>query len=74
MTSVQRTLVDLASVLEEDLLARAVHEADVRHHTTPEQVEQVLSRRHNWPGAGKLRRVLWGEVPVTLSRLESALP
>jgi hypothetical protein len=71
ITTVQRTLVDLAPVLEEDELARAVHEADVRHHTTPAQVDQVLCRRHNWPGARKLRRVIWGEVPVTLSRLES---
>jgi hypothetical protein len=71
VTTVQRTLVDLAAVLEEDELALAVHEADVRHHTTPDQVERVLSRRHNWPGARKLRRVIWGEVPVTLSRLES---
>ena len=71
ITTVQRTLVDLTAVLDEDDLARAVHEADVRHHTTPEQVEQVLRRRHNWPGAQKLRRVIWGEVPVTLSRLES---
>ncbi len=71
VTTVQRTLVDLAAVLDEDDLARAVHEADVRHHTTPERVDEVLSRRHNWPGAQKLRRVIWGEVPVSLSRLES---
>jgi hypothetical protein len=70
VTTVPRTLVDLAAVLDEDDLARAVHQADVRHHTTPEQIERVLSRRHNWPGARKLRRVIWGEVPVTLSRLE----
>jgi len=72
VTTVQRTLVDLAAVLEEDDLARAVHEAKVRHHTTPAQIEQVLGRRHNWPGARKLRCVIWGEVPVTLSKLESA--
>jgi predicted transcriptional regulator of viral defense system len=70
VTTVQRTLVDLAAVLDEDDLARAVHEADARHHVTPEQVERVLKRRHNWPGARKLRRVMWGEAPVTLSRLE----
>ena len=70
VTTVQRTLVDLAAVLDEDDLARAVHEADVRHHTTPDRVEKVLGRRHNWPGARKLRRVIWGEAPVTLSRLE----
>jgi very-short-patch-repair endonuclease len=71
VTTVQRTLVDLAVVLDEEDLARAVHEADARHHVTAEQVEQVLERRHNWPGARRLRRVIWGEVPVTLSRLES---
>jgi very-short-patch-repair endonuclease len=71
VTTVPRTLVDLAAVLDEDDLARAVHEADVRHHTTPDQVERVLDRRHNWPCAQKLRRVIWGEVPVSLSRLES---
>jgi Transcriptional regulator, AbiEi antitoxin len=70
VTTVQRTLVDLAAVLDEDELAGTVHQADVRHHITPDQVEQVLSRRHNWPGARKLRRVIWGEVPVALSRLE----
>jgi very-short-patch-repair endonuclease len=63
--------VDLAAVLAEEDLARAVHEADVRHHVTPDRIEQVLRRRHNWPGARKLRRVIWGEVPITLSRLES---
>jgi hypothetical protein len=36
VTTVQRTLVDLAAVLDEDDLARAVHEADARHHVTPE--------------------------------------
>ena len=70
-TTVQRTLVDLAAVLDEDRLARAGHEADVRHGTAPDQIEKVLVRRHNWPGARKLRRVIGGDVPVTLSRLES---
>jgi very-short-patch-repair endonuclease len=71
VTSVQRTLVDLAAVLHEGELARAFHQADVRHHITPDQVGAVLDRRHNWPGARKLRRVIWGEAPLTLSRLES---
>jgi len=71
VTTVQRTLVDLAALLDEDELARAVHQADARHHVRPEQIEGVLARRHNWPGARKLRRVIWGKVPVTLSRLEA---
>jgi very-short-patch-repair endonuclease len=70
-TTIPRTLVDLAAVLDEDALARAVHEAEVRR-VKPGAVEAILARRHNWPGARKLRRVLWGEVPVSLSRLESS--
>ena len=70
VTTVARTLVDLAAVLSADELARACHEAGVRHRTTPAEVEAVLARRPNSPGAGTLRRVLRGEVRVTLSALE----
>jgi very-short-patch-repair endonuclease len=70
VTSVARTLVDLASVLSVNELARACHEAGVRHRTTPAQVEAVLSRRRNAPGAGKLRAILRGDARVTLSKLE----
>jgi hypothetical protein len=70
VTTVARTLVDLAAMLDLDELARACHEAGVRHGTTPAQVEAVLARRPNSPGAPKLRLVLRGEVPVTLSKLE----
>jgi very-short-patch-repair endonuclease len=72
VTTVPRTLVDLAAVLPEPALARAVHEAEVRHRINPDSVEAVLARRHNWPGSRPLRRVLWGEVPVSLSPLEAA--
>jgi very-short-patch-repair endonuclease len=71
ITTPARTLVDLAAVLDEAELARACHEAAVRHHTTPAHVEAVLARRSNTPGATKLRRVLRGDVPVTLSKLEA---
>lgn len=71
VTTVARTLVDLAAVLTLDDLARACHEAGVRHRTTPAQVEAVLTRRPNSPGAAKLRRVLRGDAHVTLSRLEA---
>src|SRR4051812_11005300 len=47
VTSVPRTLVDLAAVLNIHLLARACHEAGVRYRTTPRQVEAVLARRTN---------------------------
>jgi hypothetical protein len=61
-TTPARTLVDLAAALGEAELARACHQAGVRHHTTPNQVEAVLSRRPNALGASKLRAVLRGDV------------
>jgi Transcriptional regulator, AbiEi antitoxin len=70
VTTVPRTLIDLSSLLSLPDLARACHEAGVRHGTTPAQVEAVLARRPNSPGAKKLRRVLHGDVHVTLSTLE----
>jgi very-short-patch-repair endonuclease len=70
VTTLPRTLVDLAAVLTEEELARACHEAGVRHKTTPAQVEEALARRPNSPGAAKLRAVLTGDVRITLSKLE----
>jgi very-short-patch-repair endonuclease len=70
VTTVPRTLVDLAGVMSLGDLARACHEAGVLHRTTPAQVAEVLDRRPNRPGATRLRRVLWGDVHVTLSTLE----
>ena len=72
VTTVARTLVDLAAVLPADALARACHEAGIRHGTTPAAVEEVLDRWPRRPGAGKLRRVLHGDVQVTLSKLEAS--
>jgi very-short-patch-repair endonuclease len=72
VTSIPRTIVDLAAVLPPPALARAFHEAAARHRTTPDSVEAVLARRHNWPGARDLRRVIWGDEPVSLSKLESS--
>jgi very-short-patch-repair endonuclease len=57
-------------LLSLDELARAAHEAGVRHRTTPAQVERALNRMPNAKGAANLRRVLRGEVQVTLSKLE----
>jgi very-short-patch-repair endonuclease len=70
-TTVQRTLVDISSELSLDALARACHEAGVRYGATPNSVEAVLARRPRSPGAKRLRRVLNGDVHVTLSKLEA---
>jgi Transcriptional regulator, AbiEi antitoxin len=56
VTTVPRTLVDLASSLRESALVRVCHEAEVLHGTTPEQVEAVLAGRPSSPGARTLRR------------------
>jgi very-short-patch-repair endonuclease len=71
VTTVPRTLVDIAAVLSPEALARACHEAGVRYGTTPAQVEAVLAERPQSRGARKLRRVIHGDVQVTLSTLES---
>jgi very-short-patch-repair endonuclease len=71
VTSVARTLVDLAGSSSAEDLARACHEAGVRYRTTPPQVEAALARRPNSPGAATLRQVLRGDVHVTLSKLEA---
>jgi very-short-patch-repair endonuclease len=71
VTSVPQTLVDIAPRLDEGALARACHEAGVRYRTAPADVAVLLDRRPNTPGARQLRRILEGETPVTLSKLES---
>jgi very-short-patch-repair endonuclease len=71
-TTVPRTLVDLAAVLDEDALARACHEAGVLYGTAPRQVDAVLRRLPNAKGAAALRAIMSGEVKVSLSKLERA--
>jgi hypothetical protein len=70
VTSVPETLVDLAAELPADELARACHEAGVKYGTTPRHIEAVLKRRPNARGAKKLRAIMSGETPVTLSEME----
>jgi hypothetical protein len=67
VTPVPLTLVALAKDLDDEDLARACHEAGVRYGTTPRHVEAVLVRQ---PGAAKLRRIIAGDTPVVLSKLE----
>jgi very-short-patch-repair endonuclease len=71
VTTVPRTLVDIAAELSTEELARACHEAGIRYGATPAAVEAVLARRPGSPGAKKLRRVIHGDVHVTLSTLEA---
>lgn len=70
-TTIPRTLVDLAAVLDEEELGRAVHQAMVLYRAQPKAVEAVLKRRPNAKGAATLRSILRGDTRITLSRLES---
>ena len=70
ITAVPRTLVDLAASLSLDALARASHEAEVRHRMSAAAVRAALARRPTAPGAWKLREIFGGQFRVTLSGLE----
>jgi very-short-patch-repair endonuclease len=58
VTSVARTLVDLADVLSEDRLADAVHEAEVQRRFDLRAVERTLKRLPGRQGRHKLQRIL----------------
>jgi hypothetical protein len=73
ITTVPRTLVDLAAELPTPDLGRACHEAGVKYGTTPAQVEPLIAAVPNRPGAAKLRAIMRGDAHVTLSRLEARL-
>ncbi|HKJ37119.1 MAG TPA: type IV toxin-antitoxin system AbiEi family antitoxin domain-containing protein [Solirubrobacterales bacterium] len=70
VTTVPETLVAVARSLAEADLARVVHEAQVKHGTTPAQVERALGRWPSAPGSGRLRAILRGDTRILLSRLE----
>jgi hypothetical protein len=68
MTTVPRTLLDLAPRLSAEELARACHEAWVHHRMRPHHVEACIARNPGKPGAAKLRRALGTD--AVLSDLE----
>jgi hypothetical protein len=68
LTTVPRTLLDLAPLLPPALLARACHEAWVHHDCKPVMVEACIARNPGKRAAAKLRRALAAD--VTLSDLE----
>jgi hypothetical protein len=70
ITTVPRTLADLAGCLSLDDLAEACHHAEVLHHTRAKHVGAVLARRPNTPGAANLRLVFVGDAMILLSHLE----
>lgn len=75
-TTVARTLLDLAAVLDLPALERAVNEAEVQRLTSPTSVPALLNRHPRRPGAATLRRILDLEslgAGATQSELEDLL-
>jgi len=70
MTTVPRTVVDMAPRSTPSELAELFHHAVVRFRVKPQQVEAVLKRRPNAKGAQILRRVINGDERALLSVLE----
>jgi very-short-patch-repair endonuclease len=70
IATVPRVVIDLAATLSLNALARACHEAEILHGTTPAHIEAVLAHHPNARGAPNLHKILRGDVRVTLSKLE----
>ncbi len=62
ITTVPRTLLDLAPALSLADLARACHEAWVRHGTTPAHILACIERNPRKHGARRLRQALGSDV------------
>jgi hypothetical protein len=72
VTSVPRTLLDLAAMTDPPVLARALDEADRLHLLELAAVGRLLDRRRGQPGTRRLAEVLseHREPPLTRSELE----
>jgi len=71
VTTVPRTIVDIAGRLGFNDLAWSCHQAGVRFRVSASPVLAVLRRRPNVPGAANLREIYEGQ-GITLSDLERA--
>ncbi len=70
ITTVPVTLIDISSLLSFDDLAKAVHNADVRHGTTARHIETALERHPKAKGRRTLIAIARGDAPTLLSALE----
>lgn len=68
ITTLARTLLDVAPRTSPPKLARACHEAWVRHRLTPVQIDACIARNPRKPGVARLRTALGSD--ATLSDLE----
>ena len=72
VTSVARTILDLAGDLQDDSLLRVVEEADRRETFDLRAMERVMARRPTAKGIAELRHILadYRDTPDTRSKLE----
>ena len=72
VTSVARTILDLAGDLQNDPLLRVVEEADRRETFDLRAMERVMARRPTAKGIAELRHILadYRDAPDTRSKLE----
>ncbi len=70
VTTVPRTLFDLASVLSRPQVERAIHEAEVRRHTDSLSLPDLICRYPNRRGAAMIRAILEDGATITRSELE----
>jgi len=74
VTTVARTLLDLAAVWPAHRVERAMHEAEVRRLTSPTSLDDLLERHPGRRGSGALRAILAAErlgAQVTRGELEA---
>lgn len=71
VTSLHRTLVDLAEVLTDRSLARAVHEAEVRRLFDLRQLADAQARVPGRRGRHRLRRICSDYAPPPVTRSEA---
>jgi hypothetical protein len=70
VTTVPTTLIAISSLLSFDELAKAVHEADVRHKVTGPHIERALERHPKAKSRSRLLAISTGDAQIVLSRLE----
>jgi len=67
VTSISRTILDLAAVVPERALERAFHEAEVRQLTSRVSVPQLLDRHRGRRGIGLVRSILARREPAGIT-------
>jgi very-short-patch-repair endonuclease len=71
ITTVARTILDLASILPRQELERALNEAEVRRHRSPVSLRTLIDRYPRRHGTAALKAILEARYGITRSELEA---